>query len=117
MVKQKAQIWALRGKSKVNQFEFSLVSTFIIHFGTFVECSSRVRSFMWFSGGLGPNFPNNPKCRLINQVESKIGIISKHHEDKINQAIRAKQTFANEEEQKILSSGSTVLNQNKEANL
>ena len=41
--KSKAQIWALHGISKVNQFEFSSMSTFVINFGTFVECSSRVR--------------------------------------------------------------------------
>ena len=32
------------------------------------------------------NFQNNPKCRLINPVKSKIGIL--HHIDQINKSIR-----------------------------
>ena len=50
-----------------------------------------------------PNFPNNPKCRLINPAKSEIGIISKHHVDKINKAICKKQNFANGEAQTMLS--------------
>ena len=36
-----------------------------------------------------PNFPNNPKCRLINPAKSEIGIISKIQLDKINSIIRS----------------------------
>ena len=36
-----------------------------------------------------PNFPNNPKCRLINPAKPEIGIISKIKLDKINSIIRS----------------------------
>ena len=40
-----------------------------------------------------PNFPNNPKCRLINPPKPEIGIISKIRLDKINSIIRSNTEF------------------------
>ena len=34
------------------------------------------------------NFENNPKCRLLNPAKSEIGIISKHHLQRINNELR-----------------------------
>ena len=43
-----------------------------------------------------PNFPNNPKCRLINSPKPEIGIISKIRLDKINSIIRSNTEFNQE---------------------
>ena len=34
------------------------------------------------------NFENNPKYRLLNPAKSEIGIISKHHLQRINDKLR-----------------------------
>ena len=36
------------------------------------------------------NFQNDPKCRLINPVQSEIGIIRKHYLELTNNKIREK---------------------------
>ena len=54
-----------------------------------VECFAQRDSFITLKDHK-ENFPNNPKCRLINPAKSEIGLISKQLLESINSEVKLK---------------------------
>ena len=57
-----------------------------------IECIAEREAFITLKDHKD-NFENNPKCRLINPSKSEIGIISKHHLQEINDALRKRTQY------------------------
>ena len=57
-----------------------------------IECIAKREAFITLKDHK-ENFENNPKCRLLNPSKSEIGIISRHHLQKINSTMRDKTIY------------------------